>query len=260
MKRIVFFYILLMACRAAFAQSLEPAVMNASGGNASVGSGTATVEVYYSIGEPLMTVQQSGSAMLTQGFLQPDLLGHIGLSYTPLVNSETCLDKSDGKILLSLNAQPVGTAYEQYYWTPSSVCPGNNCQGLDSLAPGNYTVIAVAYNSSGQPLDSAAYSYNIAKSSEPCQITVYSGFTPNGDGKNEVMYIENIENFPDNTVYIYSRWGTKIFEMHNYNNVDHAWDGHSKNGGAVTAGTYFYVIELSKGAAVKKGWVEVTTN
>ncbi len=246
----------------AMGQSLQPSVMNASGGTGSVTSGTQTVNVYYSIGEPIIDEVQNTSAntMLTQGFLQPDLLGHVGLSFSPMVSNESCLDKNDGKILLTLNSAPFGTSYEKYIWTPSTVCPNNNCASLDSLAPGNYSVTIKAYSSSNVALDSVKYTYNIVKSTEACQITVYTGFTPNNDGKNDVMYIENIESFPENKVYIYNRWGNKIIQVDGYNNTSHAWDGRSQNGTAVPAGTYFYVIELEKGASVKKGWIELTAS
>jgi gliding motility-associated-like protein len=42
--------------------------------------------------------------------------------------------------------------------------------------------------------------------------------TPNGDGMNDFLYIENIEEFPDNEVIVLDRWGSEVFRKKNYDN------------------------------------------
>ncbi len=42
--------------------------------------------------------------------------------------------------------------------------------------------------------------------------------TPNGDGMNDFLYIENIEEFPDNEVVVLDRWGSEVFRKKNYDN------------------------------------------
>lgn len=59
--------------------------------------------------------------------------------------------------------------------------------------------------------------------------------TPNGDGINDVFYIENITNFRDAHLYVYNRWGLRVFEAQPYLND---WDPGDK-----PAGTYFYILE-----------------
>ncbi len=88
-----------------------------------------------------------------------------------------------------------------------------------------------------------------------CLVTVYNGFTPNGDGINDFWVIDKIEKFPNNKVYIFNRWGNKIFQTSNYNNINNIWDG-KLNGQSVPTGTYFYIIESDQ--LLKKGWIEVT--
>ncbi|MBS1638014.1 MAG: gliding motility-associated C-terminal domain-containing protein [Bacteroidetes bacterium] len=253
----------MLACLTGFTQSLQPSVFNSSGGAYTVPSGTTTVEVFYNIGEPVVEVISNASAnmMLTQGFLQPDIIGKIGLSFTAMVSNESCLQRADGKIVLEPNTLPVGTDHKLFYWTPAAVCPTNDCENLDSLSPGTYSVLVIAYDASNNVLDSLNHSYTITASTEPCQISTYSGFTPNGDGKNDTWYIENIENFSSNRVYIYNRWGNKLWETNGYNNQTNCWKGENqKTGGMLPTGTYFYIIELNNGNGVKKGWVELTTN
>ena len=90
---------------------------------------------------------------------------------------------------------------------------------------------------------------------QDCDIIVYNGFTPNGDGLNDFWIIDNIEKFPNNKVYIFNRWGNKIFQTTEYNNTNNVWDG-KLNGQLVPSGTYFYVIESE--LLIKKGWIEIT--
>lgn len=42
--------------------------------------------------------------------------------------------------------------------------------------------------------------------------------TPNGDGMNDFLYIENIDAFPDNEVILLDRWGSEVFRKKNYDN------------------------------------------
>ncbi len=54
------------------------------------------------------------------------------------------------------------------------------------------------------------------------EIVVPNVITPNGDGKNDVFEIKNVTKLTSSTLYIYNRWGKKVFHSENYNNN---WDG-----------------------------------
>ena len=73
------------------------------------------------------------------------------------------------------------------------------------------------------------------------EIVIPSGFTPNGDGSNEVWQIDFIDQFPDCTVEVYNRWGEQLFRSVGYRTP---WDG-TYSGGPVPVGTYYYAIELN---------------
>jgi gliding motility-associated-like protein len=87
--------------------------------------------------------------------------------------------------------------------------------------------------------------------SEP---VVRQAVSPNGDGINDVLTIENIENYPDNKVMLMNRNGVTVFEMAGYDNVNKVFDGHSNITKAMQQpGTYFYMIEYkAKGGEVKR--------
>ncbi|AKA35858.1 VCBS protein [Flagellimonas lutaonensis] len=81
------------------------------------------------------------------------------------------------------------------------------------------------------------------------EIEVFNVVTPNGDGVHDVLTIRNIENYPNNTVKIYNRWGVLVFTTRAYNSSGNVFDGTSE--GRVTVdqdnklpvGTYFYIID-----------------
>ena len=96
------------------------------------------------------------------------------------------------------------------------------------------------------------------KDEEP--LVIYEGFSPDGDGLNDVWRIRSIENYPNNTVRIFNRWGNLVFEITGYDNQDRAWSSHSTAGlvsGDVPDGTYFYLIDLGNNQAPRSGYVIV---
>jgi gliding motility-associated-like protein/uncharacterized repeat protein (TIGR01451 family) len=71
------------------------------------------------------------------------------------------------------------------------------------------------------------------------------GFSPNGDGVNDVFVITGLERYPEHTFTIFNRWGNMVFEAAPYNND---WDGTSTfgitvGGNELPSGTYFYIFE-----------------
>ena len=63
-------------------------------------------------------------------------------------------------------------------------------------------------------------------------------FSPNGDGKNDLFEIPGIENYPDNEIIIYNRWGSEIFHKKNYSRSD------SFAGKDCSDGVYYYSVEI----------------
>jgi gliding motility-associated-like protein len=75
------------------------------------------------------------------------------------------------------------------------------------------------------------------------EIEIYNAISPNNDNKNEIFRINNIDLLePDNKVTIYNRWGSKVFEVDNYNNDDRVFKGLNDSGNELPSGTYFYKI------------------
>lgn len=84
------------------------------------------------------------------------------------------------------------------------------------------------------------------------EVWVPTGFTPNADGNNELLQIKNIEQFPDNKIVIYNRWGSIVYEGEGYDNVNVFWDG-SFNNKKLPFGTYYYILTLEEGGGSTAG-------
>lgn len=73
------------------------------------------------------------------------------------------------------------------------------------------------------------------------------GFSPNGDGINDQWNIANIENHPQNEVFIYNRWGGLVYRIKGYDNNQKVFKGIANQGTEIGGnelpeGTYFYQI------------------
>jgi len=72
------------------------------------------------------------------------------------------------------------------------------------------------------------------------EFVIPNGFSPNGDGYNDVWQIDMIYLFPDCEVEVFNRWGEPLFYSKGYNVP---WNGTFK-GKPVPVGTYYYLIKL----------------
>ncbi|MEZ7516057.1 Ig-like domain-containing protein, partial [Flavobacterium frigidarium] len=93
------------------------------------------------------------------------------------------------------------------------------------------------------------------------EINVNQLITPNGDGFNDILVIENLDLYPENSVRIYNRWGVLVWDTTGYNSKNNYFYGKSTGrltiGGneMLPTGTYFYVINY-----VNKDSVSIDTS
>ena len=84
-----------------------------------------------------------------------------------------------------------------------------------------------------------------------CPLIIPNIFTPNGDGFNDIFFIDNIKGEAWNLT-IYNRWGREVLlEIFDYQND---WDGSELNDG-----TYYYYLTNQNGSVLSeyKGWVQI---
>lgn len=70
-------------------------------------------------------------------------------------------------------------------------------------------------------------------------LIIFTGFSPNGDGTNDTFTIEGIENYPNNELTVWNRWGNLIFKVKGYKNQ---WGGTWEESD-LPDGTYFYILD-----------------
>lgn len=80
-------------------------------------------------------------------------------------------------------------------------------------------------------------------------------FSPNGDGKNDVWQIPNIDDYPANEMVIMNRFGFELYKSSPYN-FTNAWTG-LYNDRELPEGVYFYILNLGGDLGVKKGTITI---
>jgi len=80
---------------------------------------------------------------------------------------------------------------------------------------------------------------------------VHQALTPNGDGINDVLTIDNIASYPENKIMVMNANGTKVFESSNYDNANNAFNGRSAAGALMPQGTYFYMLQYKTKGIIK---------
>jgi gliding motility-associated-like protein len=91
-------------------------------------------------------------------------------------------------------------------------------------------------------------------------VKIPNGFSPNGDGHNDVFEIQGGDYFNQVSLQVFNRWGNKVFESGDYKND---WDGTSKNAmtlgsNNLPTGTYFYVVDFHNGKKPTVGYVYIS--
>ncbi|MGB6036714.1 MAG: gliding motility-associated C-terminal domain-containing protein, partial [Cryomorphaceae bacterium] len=90
---------------------------------------------------------------------------------------------------------------------------------------------------------------------QPVPIELPNGISPNGDGFNDALLVRGLEDFPENKLIVFNRWGNIVYEEDNYQNIA-PWIGTNESGEELPEGTYFVVVELT-GVDNLKGYLEL---
>jgi gliding motility-associated-like protein len=147
----------------------------------------------------------------------------------------------DQEILLGTSVILEGKADGTYpvTWTPTLglTFPSNN-----PLRPTAAPLVTTTYTLSAGA-GGCADSDEVTVTVRPA-IRIPNAFTPNGDGRDDTWQIEFIEQYPENTVSVFNRWGNRVFSATNYSRANE-WRG-DINGQPAPVGTYYYVV-VTKG-------------
>ncbi len=89
---------------------------------------------------------------------------------------------------------------------------------------------------------------------QPEDVTLPTGYTPNGDGYNDFFVVRGLDAYPNNTFTVFNRWGNVVFDTFNYKND---WAGQNTTGDELPNGTYFVIITLKGGERTLQGYVDL---
>jgi len=164
-------------------------------------------------------------------------------------NSPVCVNSP-----INLIAQTVSGA--TYLWAGPSSFSSSDQDPVFSALSAYAGIYSLTVTSNGCPSQPAMVTV-IVNDCEPIDFNIPEGFSPNGDGINDLFVIRGIERYPANTFTIYNRWGDEVFEASPYQNT---WDGKATmglrvGGNELPVGTYFYILNLGDGSSIYKGTI-----
>ncbi|MCV9928548.1 gliding motility-associated C-terminal domain-containing protein [Flavobacterium sp. LS1R49] len=174
-------------------------------------------------------------------------------------------DQGDDKIILSLTLDSATTPPEFFNLNEDTkivIVRWDDASGMWVNEKGEVDPFPSASKGTGytQLLTSQVSGYGIftmalvkKDAPTPLDVIVYNAISPNGDGINDTFLIKGINQFPDNTVEIYNRWGVRVYEAKSYNESDVMFTGYSdgrvtvNKGEKLPTGTYFYILKYNNG-------------
>ena len=201
-------------------------------------NGTPPFTYNWSTGDTTQTINNLSPGMyivtVTQGNNSKSIDSVNILSATKI---DISLQKTDPTCPLSTDgaAQVIaqgGSPPYFYSWSNSG-----SADTINNLTKGTYSITVTDANS-------CIYfsSIDLKPIGDNC-IVIYSGFTPNGDGNNDVWNIKGIDSYPDCIVNIYNQWGENVFSSKGY---EKPWDGTDK-GKKLPSAVYYYIIDIGGG-------------
>jgi gliding motility-associated-like protein len=203
-------------------------------------------------GSYTVTATDAGSCTVTQVFVitEPSPINAITSSI-----SAPCVGQSNGAIAIEING---GTPNYQVVWNPTgNVSNSGNNSTINDIAAGQYVATITDANT-------CSYQYPVqlvAADGLGCNLFIPELTSPNGDGKNDTWEIKGLENYPNNNVTVFNRWGDQVFKAEPYKND---WDGTNTGDksllgkGALPVGTYYFILDLGNGDKPITGYVQLT--
>ncbi len=163
--------------------------------------------------------------------MQPDSITINGFSpLLPNGYGVSAFGASDGSIETDVTG---GSPDYTLDWSgPTGI--GVDTENPSGLAAGNYNLMVTDAN--------GCVKDTIIVVIGPDDLTLPTGFTPNGDGLNDNFVILGVDLHPVNTFKVFNRWGSLVYEKNNYQNE---WDGRNNDGEELPDATYFVLFEAS---------------
>ena len=152
---------------------------------------------------------------------------------------------SSGTAMLAVNNASQTTIYNLYDSSTASQPADQEKGGKFNVTVTNTTSYFITQINGSCESSRAQVNVSVGLSA----LGIANAFTPNGDGINDYWKINNIENYPQALVQIFTRYGDKIFESRGYSIP---FDGTYK-GQQLPAGVYYFIINLNSNCSLLSG-------
>lgn len=133
--------------------------------------------------------------------------------------------------------------------------------GTVSWSPAFNLSDATIHNPTASPLTTTTYTITLTDR-HSCvskdevivnvEVKIPTAITPNGDGMNDYFEIEKIENFPSNSLTVFNRWGSIVYNEAPYQNK---WNGKSSKGQDLPDEIYYYILDYGVDEKPLSGYV-----
>ena len=209
-------------------------------------SGVAGLNYLWSTTETTQTITVNTTSMVVLTVTDPITLCQnsdsvqVTVFASPVANAG-----ADTTISLGSSVQLNGSGGLTYYWSPGG--------SLNDSLISNPIATPVVSTSYQLIVTDANFCTDVDSMRvtilQDYTFTITNAMTPNGDGDNDVWNIIGIENYPDNEVHIYNRYGQEVFTAKPYNNT---FDG-KFDGNLLPDATYYYVLTFGNSPKIYKG-------
>lgn len=146
------------------------------------------------------------------------------------VKDETCKDTKDGQLTLTVKG---GTPGYEFLWS----------DGVTSKDRLNLSISTLSVTVTD---DNGCIATGRGEVKRYCDKTgndFPNTFTPNDDGINDGWEFPGIDDFPNNKVEVFNRWGQLVYNKTGYKSGE--WKGLNADGQPLPAGPYYYVVNLN---------------
>ncbi|MEP2689201.1 MAG: gliding motility-associated C-terminal domain-containing protein, partial [Maribacter dokdonensis] len=200
---------------------------------------TATITI--TVGEPIeLDVVDDAVTTPVNTPIEIDMLDNdFGI---PTDGTLTVTDPSSGTVEVNDGGTPDDISDDTITYVPN-----DGFEGTDTF---EYTVCDLEGN-----CDTATIEINVVNDNptDPTDnvIEVNQLVTPNGDGRNEFLFIRGVDKIRNSTLRIFNRWGVAVYEGENYNNQNNVFDGRSRGRSTLSveeylpSGIYFYIFDYT---------------
>jgi len=203
--------------------------LNASGGfsyswvpttglnNANIANPIATPTVTTTYTVNIQTINSLGDTCMQSASVTVNVFNPATYTLTATADDDTLTDGETGTFIHAITAD---TSFS-VTWSPSNTLNNDTIYNPYATPTTTTTYTVTIADSSGCSKTATITIYVISKKCPPESVFVPNTFTPNMDGKNDILYVRG-NNIKELYFAVYNRWGEMVFET---TDINKGWDG-----------------------------------